>query len=100
MAAIQKIKGPGSTQFERRMLKALLLKSLVLINVTTGKSVLKGDAIALLLSLVQALTLIDEGDKEEFEAVTFVDDGEKMKEKDPAQGSSGTQIGNGIKAKE
>ena len=37
-----------------------------LINVTTGKSVLKCDAIALLITIVQAMTIADEADGEEF----------------------------------
>ena len=65
-----------------------------LINVITGKSVLKGDAITLLLSLVQAMTIADEVNMEEFEAVKINVEGEIENGKDgapPTQGSSGLQ---------
>ena len=42
-----------------------------LINVTTGKSVLKADAIALLISIVKAMTIADGRESEEFEPVNF-----------------------------
>ena len=51
-----------------------------LINVTTGKSVLKGDAIALLITIVQAMTIVDEETKEEFDAIIPEDDGENDKD--------------------
>ena len=68
-----------------------------LINVTTGKSVLKGDAIALLLSIIQAMTIADEVNMEEFEAVRLTDDGDKEKAEDksksePTAGHSGANI--------
>ena len=47
-----------------------------LINVTTGKNALKGDAIALLITIVQAMTIVDEETKEEFDAIIPEDDGE------------------------
>ena len=40
-----------------------------LTNVVTGKAVQKGDAVALLLSIIQAMTISDEVNMEEFEAV-------------------------------
>ena len=55
-----------------------------LINVTTGKSVLKCDAIALLISLIQAMTIVDEKDGEEFEPVISIEDDSA----DPRQGTS------------
>ena len=51
-----------------------------LINVTTGKSVLKGDAIALLITIVQAMTIVDEETKEEFDAIIPEDDVENDKD--------------------
>ena len=61
---------------------------------TTGKPVLKGDAIALLLSLVQAMAIADEINKDEFKAVRLGEEGENDDDKAtlaPIPGSSGLQ---------
>ena len=60
-----------------------------LINVLTDKPVLKGDAIALLLSIVQAMTISDEVNMEDFESARLGDDGEEKNP--PTAGHSGTQ---------
>ena len=48
-----------------------------LINITTGKGLLKGDAIALLITILQAMTITDQIDGEELSVVIPEDDGEK-----------------------
>ena len=50
-----------------------------LTNIITGKSLLKGDAIDLLLSLLQAMTIVDHVSMEEFEAAK-PDDVDKLNE--------------------
>ena len=63
-----------------------------LANVITGKSVLKSDAIDLLLTLIQAMTVSNEVNMEEFEAAKINIVGEEDKEnKNPKPGVSGTQ---------
>ena len=52
-----------------------------LANVITGKSVLKSDAIDLLLTLIQAMTVSNEVNMEEFEAAKINIVGEEDKEK-------------------
>ena len=59
-----------------------------LINVTTGKSVLKADAIALLISIVKAMTIADGRESEEFEPVIATGD-DKV---EPTQGTSNQAI--------
>ena len=51
-----------------------------LANVITGKSVLKSDAIDLLLTLIQAMTVSNEVNMEEFEAAKINIVGEEDKE--------------------
>ena len=64
-----------------------------LTNVTTGKTVLKADAIDLLLTLIQAMTVANEVDMEEFEAAKMSPDGEEANEINPPKpGSSGIQL--------
>ena len=64
-----------------------------LTNVITGKAVLKADAIDLLLTLIQAMTIANEVNMEEFEAAKVILDGEetKVEKNPPSPGSSGTQ---------
>ena len=63
-----------------------------LINVLTGKTVLKADVIDLVITLVQAMTMTNEVNMEEFEAAKMTSDGDEVKEKNPpAPGTSGTQ---------
>ena len=54
-----------------------------LINLTSGKSVLKGDAINLLLSVLNALTIVDNLDDEEYNASAIVTSND-VSESDPA----------------
>ena len=68
-------------------------------NVISGKTVLKSDVIDLLLKIIQAMTVSNEINMDEFEAanVNLNLDGEKAKEKNPpVSGSSGTQKGKTI----
>ena len=63
-----------------------------LTNIISGKSVLKGDAIDLLLSLIQAMTIIDQVNMEEFEAAKLEEEGKKDNEGSKDQpGTSGIQ---------
>ena len=66
-----------------------------LINITTGKSVLKTDAIALLITIVQTMTTVDGKDGEEFEPVISKEDDTT----DPLQGTSKQAIAADAKAK-
>ena len=64
-------------------------------NVTTGKAVLKADAIDLLLTIIQAMTIANEVNMEEFEAAKVNLDGEetKVEKNHPNPGPSGSQKG-------
>ena len=63
-----------------------------LTNVLTGKQVLKADAIDLVLTLLQAMTVANEVNMDEFEATKVnPDGGEALEKNPPLPGSSGTQ---------
>ena len=63
-----------------------------LANVITGKTLLKSDAIDLLLALIQAMSVSNEVNMDEFEAAKVNDDSEDVNEKNPPKpGYSGTQ---------